>query len=127
MPQSHQMPKSYHNSHNASRNGLVFAVRGGRGAPAFFKTWNECKEATKGFSNPMFRKLPRALAERCLLLERDEDAHGFAKLHPTATYARATPRAAAPHLRQHRAARPQLGGGTTKTTSMAAPTARVGR
>jgi hypothetical protein len=54
-----------------SRNGLVFVVRRGRGAPAIFKTWDEYKAATKGFSNPMFRKLPRALVERYLEFERD--------------------------------------------------------
>ena len=46
------MSKSNYKSHSASRNGLVFVVRRGRGAPAIFKTWDECKAATKGFFKP---------------------------------------------------------------------------
>jgi hypothetical protein len=83
------MSKSDYKSHSANRNGLVFAVRRGRKAPVIFKTWNEYKEATKGFPNPMFRKLPRALAERHLEFERDEDAREFAKLHPAQSRNRA--------------------------------------
>jgi viroplasmin and RNaseH domain-containing protein len=77
MSQSHQMSKSDYKSHNANRNGLVFAVRRGRKAPVIFKTWNSA------------RKPPRALAERYLEFERDEDAREFAKLHPAQSRNRA--------------------------------------